>query len=163
MKKLLNIFVMLIGLAPFVVGFYFFAVDTDLPLTQSGAWGVELNGDLVPKPDVVNVEAGSSFTVWRYICVSRDTFGEVHRQFVNGLIYSEPDTGRWYPKGCYPRVTVISVPSGLPSGDYQYLASVTVAINPFVKGELVFSPVNLRVKSKISANKDDFPDDMTGE
>lgn len=54
----------------------------------------------------------------------------VQRQFIDGIIYSLPDSSAQLKRGCGKLTNSIRIPSSLPPGNYYLQASVSFKVNP---------------------------------
>jgi len=64
-------------------------------------------------------------------CKDIDSPGEVHRQFVDSLVYTIPMQITNVPQGCHTAANVIKVPKNLPPGEYKINTIVMYHINAF--------------------------------
>lgn len=63
-------------------------------------------------------------------CKYGDYKAEVHKQFIDGIIYSIPDGNIGLPAGCGSKVVSIKVPKTLPVGSYKLKVDVSFQVNP---------------------------------
>lgn len=63
-------------------------------------------------------------------CKYTDITPTVHRQFIDGIIYSTPESTAQLKRGCGKIINSVRVPSSLPVGRYYMKAVVTFKVNP---------------------------------
>jgi len=63
-------------------------------------------------------------------CKYTDTKAIVSRQFIDGIIYSVPESTALLNRGCGKLLNSIEVPKNLPPGDYYMKSIVTFEMNP---------------------------------
>lgn len=63
-------------------------------------------------------------------CKYTNIIPTVHRQFIDGIIYSTPESTAQLKKGCGIIINSVRVPITLPPGDYYMKAVVTFQVNP---------------------------------
>lgn len=92
------------------------------------------------KPLVINVEpftvqpkinkAGSPIKYQLDLCKNSSLGAEVHREFVNGVIFNTPIVYGNIEKGCKVIQNLMSIPDGLPSGTYRLHLTFRYQVNP---------------------------------
>jgi len=63
-------------------------------------------------------------------CKYTDVTPTVHRQFIDGIIYSMPETTAQLKKGCGKFLNSVAVPENLPPGEYYLKVVVSFKMNP---------------------------------
>ena len=63
-------------------------------------------------------------------CNYTDIIPKVTKQFVDGIVYSVPESAIKLPKGCHKTIVSVKVPKNLPPGDYKLKVFVSYQVNP---------------------------------
>lgn len=76
------------------------------------------------------VKQGQMMTYVIDYCKHTNAIAEVHKQFVDGIIYAVPESSIGIEKGCGSKTISIKVPKTLPPGDYKLKVDVSFKVNP---------------------------------